>query len=163
MADVLSLAAPQGSVEPDLRRGIELLYFGYRDFTSGPDTVLRRFGLGRAHHRALYFIARRPGLIISDLLNLLRITKQSLARVVQDLQAHGMLDVQIGAADKRQRHVTLTPAGAALERELYEAIRTRLQAAYVEAGPQAAEGFCQVLQGLLEPEVRLRMEGLRNS
>jgi DNA-binding MarR family transcriptional regulator len=158
MTDVLSNPSLLFLREPELRRGIELLYFGYRDFTRGPDAVLATQGLGRAHHRALYFIARKPGLIISELLKLLRITKQSLARVLQELTERGLIDSSIGRVDRRQRHVRLTPAGEALERQLFDAAKDRMQTAYVEAGPQAVAGFWQVLNGLLEPEERAEIE-----
>ncbi len=158
MTDVLSNPSLLFLREPELRRGIELLYFGYRDFTRGPDLVLDRHGFGRAHHRALYFIARKPGLTVSELLKLLRITKQSLARVLQDLAGRGLIETGVGRVDRRQRTITLTAAGDALERELFEALKERMQTAYVEAGPQAVAGFWQVMHALLEPEERAEIE-----
>ncbi len=163
MTDILSNPSLLFLREPELRRGIELLYFGYRDFTRGPDAVLEQHGFGRAHHRALYFIARKPGLIISELLQLLRITKQSLARVLQELAARDLIETSVGTVDKRQRHVRLTPGGEALERDLFVAAKEKMQAAYVEAGPQAVAGFWQVMHGLLEPAERAAIEDFLKS
>src|SRR3546814_3627424 len=92
--------------------------------TRAADQRLESQGLGRAHHRALYFIARSPDLKVSDLLGLLSITKQSLGRVLHDLQERGLVESRVGASDRRQRLLRLSPAGEALERELYEQLRT---------------------------------------
>jgi DNA-binding MarR family transcriptional regulator len=160
MPDVFSAAPALFLREAELRRGIELLYFGYRDFTSGPDALLEAQSLGRAHHRALYFISRQPGLIVSDLLRYLKITKQSLARVLNDLQGRGLLDVRTGARDRRQRQLFLTSEGAALERALFEALRATMQRAYSAAGAQAVGGFWQVLLLLVDPAERAAVEKL---
>jgi DNA-binding MarR family transcriptional regulator len=162
MAVLLSSPSPLFLREAELRRGIELLYFGYRDLTSEPDAVLDQHGFGRAHHRALYFIARQPSLIISDLLTLLKITKQSLARVLADLQARGLVETSVGRSDRRQRHLKLTPQGEALERELFDALRVRMQRAYEKAGPQAVAGFWQVLTELQDDGQRADIEKLLN-
>lgn len=153
-AVTLPSASPQFLREVEVRRGIELLYFGYRDFTSGPDELLASEGLGRAHHRALYFIARRPGLIVSDLLQLLNITKQSLARVLNELQERGLVVSAKGTRDGRQRHLTLTESGQALEERAFEILKTEMQQAYAHAGAQAVSGFWQVMLGLLNPDER---------
>lgn len=158
MTDVLSNPSLLFLREPELRRGMELIYFGYRDYTRGADVVLEQHGFGRAHHRALYFIARKPGLIVSELLKLLRITKQSLARVLQELAERGLIETSVGRVDKRQRQITLTAEGETLERDLFEALKERMQTAYVEAGPQAVAGFWQVMHALLEPEERAEIE-----
>jgi DNA-binding MarR family transcriptional regulator len=158
MTDVLSNPSLLFLREPELRRGMELIYFGYRDYTRGADAVLERHGFGRAHHRALYFIARKPGLIVSELLKLLRITKQSLSRVLQELSGRGLIETSIGRVDKRQRQIRLTPDGDSLERELFNALKERMQAAYVAAGASAVAGFWQVMHGLLEPEERAEIE-----
>jgi len=87
MADLKTAVNPIFLSEEDLRRGIELLFFAYRDFTGEPDRQLAELGLGRAHHRAIYFIGRNPSLTVSQLLSILKITKQSLSRVLQELMA----------------------------------------------------------------------------
>ena len=168
MADILKSAlgtvtyhaSPLFLRDVELRRGIELMYFGYRDLTSGPDAVLARHDLGRAHHRALYFIARKPGLIVSDLLKLLSITKQSLARVLNDLQAQGLMVSVIGTKDRRQRNLSLTEAGTKLEQETFEALKTSMQRAYSQCGAQAVSGFWQVLMALIDPAERSEIEQL---
>jgi DNA-binding MarR family transcriptional regulator len=146
--------------EAELRRGIELLYFGYRDFTSAPNSILERHNFGRAHHRALYFIGRQPGLIVSELLTYLKITKQSLARVLNDLQVRELVQAHVGVNDRRQRSLRLTEAGAALELELFEATRSAMERAYASAGAQAVSGFWQVLLALVEPTEQASVEKL---
>jgi DNA-binding MarR family transcriptional regulator len=136
--------------ESELRQGIELLYFGYRDLTARADALLADSGFGRAHHRALYFIARRPGLTVTDLLRTLKITKQSLARVLSDLQTAGFVLQKVGPVDRRQRLLHLTEAGAKLERDLLEALKEPMRQAYSNAGPQAVAGFWQVLMALID-------------
>lgn len=154
-------ASPLFLREPEVRRGIELLYFGYSHLTRAIDETLAEHGLGRAHHRALYFIARKPNLSVGDLLALLGITKQSLGRVVTDLTTRGLVESREGDRDRRQRLLRLTAAGKAFEAELFERLRTRLSAAYQSAGQGAVGGFWAVLEGLI-PESELgRIEDLR--
>ncbi len=136
--------------EPELRRGMELLFFAYRDFTQASDSLLGEYGFGHAHRRALYFIAKDPGLTVSCLLRVLRITKQSLNRVLNELQERGFVEQKVGVTDRRQRRLFLTEAGAALERQLFEVIRARMAKAYANAGPQAVAGFWLVLDGLMD-------------
>lgn len=142
-------ASPLFLREAEIRRGVELLYFGYANMIRGADGVLATRGLGRAHHRALYFIARRPGLAVSDLLRLLAITKQSLSRVLADLQAADLVATTIGERDRRQRLLRLTPDGATLEAALFEELRRGMAAAYAAAGQGAVSGFWAVLGGLI--------------
>ncbi len=144
-----SRASPQFLRESEIRRGIELLYFGYANMISGADAILAGQGLGRAHHRALYFIARQPGLAVSDLLRLLSITKQSLSRVLADLIREQLVEQAVGTLDRRQRLLSLTEAGSRLEAALFEALRARMAAAYAAAGQQAVGGFWAVLTGLV--------------
>ena len=135
--------------EAEVRRGVELLYFGYANMIKGADGLLAGSGLGRAHHRALYFIARRPGMPVSDLLRLLGITKQSLSRVLSELQAKAFVAQQVGDRDRRQRLLRLTEAGAELERALFEKLRGPMSQAYAQAGQHAVAGFWAVLGGLI--------------
>src|ERR1700761_8442161 len=121
-----SPASPLFLREAEIRRGVELLYFGYSHMTRAIDARLVEEGLGRAHHRALYFIARYPGLTRSTLLALLAITKQSLGRVLGELTTRGLVESRIGRDDQRQRLLRLTESGAALEAELFEALRGRV-------------------------------------
>ena len=107
--------------EEEMRHAQDLLFFAYRDFTNAADVALEELGLGRAHHRVLHFVGRSPGITVSDLLGILRITKQSLSRVLSALLEQDYVAQTPGRADRRQRLLTLTPAGAALERRLYRA------------------------------------------
>jgi len=150
-------ASPLFLREPEIRRGIELLYFGYINFTATADETLAKQGLGRAHHRALYFIAHHPEMPVGDLLKLLRITKQSLGRVLGDLSERGYLETLPGLRDRRQRLLRLTQAGIALEAELFEIIRAKMAEAYAEAGQGSVTGFWRVLEGLIPSDQRLRI------
>jgi DNA-binding MarR family transcriptional regulator len=140
--------------EEEIRLAQDLLFFGYRDFTGAADRLLDELGLGRAHHRALHFIGRNPGMSVSDLLALLRITKQSLARVLGLLVEQGYVAAVPGRADRRQRLLTLTATGQALERRLFERQRERLVAAFREAGGPSVEGFRRVMRGIMDEDAR---------
>ncbi len=144
--------------EEDIRTAQDLLFFAYRDFTLAADAILDELGLGRAHHRALHFIGRNPGITVSDLLAILRITKQSLARVLTDLVDRGYVAQAQGQADRRQRLLTLTPAGMTLERRLFERQRERLAAAYREAGGPAVDGFRRVMRGIMDEAARASLD-----
>ena len=140
---------------------MELLYFGYSHYIRTIDRDLARLGLGRAHHRALYFVSRRPGLTVSELLSLLAITKQSLGRVLNDLTERGLVETRPGERDRRQRLLTLTAAGVALESDLFEAGRQRMSRAYAKAGQHAVSGFWAVLEGLVPEDELPPIEQLR--
>lgn len=153
-------ASPLFLREPEVRLGVELLYFGYSHLYRGIDQGLARQGLGRAHHRALYFIAREPDLSVKGLLRILGITKQSLGRVLTELGERGLVETSQGTADRRQRLLRLTPAGAALETELFEALRGCLAGAYGRAGQEAVTGFWKVLEQLVPADERGRIAAL---
>lgn len=146
---LMPAASPLFLREAEIRRGVELLYFGHGHLTRTIDDELAVQGLGRAHHRALYFIARQPGLTVSDLLKLLAITKQSLGRVINDLIARDLITSQSGSVDRRQKLLQLTQAGHRLEVRLFEGLREKLGGAYARAGQHAVTGFWQVLEGLI--------------
>ncbi|MES2057826.1 MAG: helix-turn-helix domain-containing protein [Pseudomonadota bacterium] len=162
MAAPTQSASPLFLREPEIRRGVELLYFGNSHLTRSIDRGLAAQGLGRAHHRALYFVARQPDMTVSQLLGLLAITKQSLGRVLNELTDRGLIETRPGERDRRQRLLRLTADGATLENELFEALRERLSAAYASAGQAAVGGFWAVLEGLIPAEERPRVEGLRD-
>lgn len=140
--------------EEELRLAIELLFYAYRDFTGEPDAMLEQYRLGRAHHRAIYFIGRHPGRTVGDLLRILRITKQSLSRVLKELIEQGYVEQTSGARDRRERLLHLTDKGVALERELTGRQRERIARAYRDAGADAVEGFRRVLLGIVDPDQR---------
>jgi len=137
---------------------IELLFFAYRDFISDPDAILAEFDFGRAHHRVIHFVGRNPGITVADLLNILRITKQSLARVLKQLIEDGFIEQVTGRQDRRQRLLYLTASGRALQDRLAEPQRQRVSAALEAAGPGAQAAWRSVMLALLNEENRLDVE-----
>lgn len=156
MSDIKSGANLLFLREEELRQGIELLFFAYRDFTGEADAMLAKHGFGRAHHRVIYFVGRHPGMSVSELLTILKITKQSLSRVLSQLVAEGFIVQRQGVRDRRQRLLELTEKGVDLERQLTERQRRRIARAYREAGPGAVEGFRKVLAGMVDEPDRSR-------
>jgi len=138
--------------EAEIRAAQDMLFFAYRDFTNAADVILEELGLGRAHHRVLHFIGRNAGMSVGDLLTVLRITKQSLARVLGALIEDGYVAQAQGRADRRQRLLTLTAKGEDLERRLFERQRERIVRAYREAGPAAVDGFRRVMRGIMDDD-----------
>ncbi len=133
---------------------IELLFFAYRDFTSDPDQILAEYGFGRAHHRVVHFVNRRPGLTVAELLDVLKITKQSLARVLKQLLDTGHI-VQIqGPRDRRQRELYPTARGRELALALAAPQSRRIAAALAEAGPDERAAVERFLMGMVDPELR---------
>src|SRR5215813_7960928 len=135
MADIKSPPArvstePAFLREEEVRQGIELLFFAYRDFTAEPDAILEQYGFGRAHHRVVHFVGRNPQMTVGELLGILRITKQSLNRVLGQLLRRGFIIQHRGAQDRRQRLLELTESGRELEGRLSELQRARVAAAY---------------------------------
>ncbi|MEX2629050.1 MAG: MarR family transcriptional regulator [Tistlia sp.] len=158
MTDIKTAANPLFLREEELRQGIEMLFFAYRDFTAEADRILAEFDFGRAHHRVIYFVGRNPGLAVSELLEILQITKQSLSRVLGQLVREGFVEQRAGTADRRRRHLHLTARGYELERRLTETQALRFAHAYRAAGAEAVEGFRTVLQGLINERDRSRFE-----
>lgn len=144
--------------EEEMRMAQDMMFFAYRDFTNAADVILEEMGYGRAHHRALHFIGRNPGITVSDLLGILRITKQSLARVLTVLVDQGYVAQTPGRTDRRQRLLALTATGQALERRLFERQRERMVAAYREAGGAAVEGYRRVMRGIMDASARSYMD-----
>jgi len=124
--------APAASDSSALLPLVEMLFFAYRDFTGEADAALEAYGLGRAHHRVLHFVNRRAGIRVADLLELLKITKQSLGRVLRKLVDDGWIEQAPGADDRRERHLTLTANGRALAAELAALQTRRIDAALRE-------------------------------
>ena len=132
---------------------IELLFFAYRDFVGDPDRILAQYGFGRAHHRVLHFVDRYPGLTIAELLDILRITKQSLNRVLKDLIDQGYVEQRTGTSDRRQRLLFCTPTGRSLTADLTRVQVRRVARAIeepaVEAGRSDREARIASAQGFL--------------
>ena len=133
---------------------IELLFFAYRDFVSDPDEVLAKLGFGRAHHRVLHFVNRNPGMKVAELLDVLKITKQSLGRVLKQLIDEGYILQKEGANDRRQRLLYVTAAGAALAVKLAGLQTARIARVLAELGPDAREAARRFLAGMIDAEDR---------
>ena len=132
---------------------MELMYFAQSTLARSTEERLSALGLGRAHHRALYFIARHPDLTVSALLGLLGITKQSLGRVLNELVERNLVETRVGERDRRQRLLRLSQAGKDLEGDLFECVRQVWAQAYASAGQNAVSGFWAVLEGITPDEV----------
>jgi DNA-binding MarR family transcriptional regulator len=164
MADIIfsqaaGVSSPQGSAtapaegEPiwDL---IELLFFAYRDFVSDPDHVLEKFSFGRAHHRVLHFVNRNPGMKVADLLDTLRITKQSLGRVLKQLVDEGYVLQKEGPDDRRHRLLFVTPKGEQLAMKLAGLQTERIARALSILGPNAHQSARDFLAAMIDPDGR---------
>nr|WP_228259664.1 MarR family transcriptional regulator [Siculibacillus lacustris] len=141
---------------------LELFYFAYRDFVADPDAILGRLGFGRAHHRVLHFVDRNPGLAVAELLDILKITKQSLARVLKDLIESGHVEQRPGATDRRQRLLTTTPKGHALARSLSLPQIGRIAAAFQAMGPDGAARARDFLRLMINADERPRVSRYTN-
>lgn len=138
----------------------ELLFFAYRDFTRDPDQVLAEYGFGRAHHRVLHFVNRHPGLRVAQLLDILKITKQSLARVLKQLVAQGFVLQRTGPEDRRERLLFVTPKGARLTEKLTELQIQRIESALAKAGPGAENAARKFLFAMIAETEQARVETL---
>ena len=136
--------------DEQLRLGIEAMFFAYKGFTGDPENILKNYSYGRAHHRAIHFINSYPGTTVNNLLQILGVTKQSLNRVLRSLIIDGLVEVNIGKIDKRQRNLILTTKGKDLENQLSIFQRDRMRLAYKAAGPDAVAGFRTVLDYIVD-------------
>jgi DNA-binding MarR family transcriptional regulator len=155
------LASPLYLRDEELKQGLDLLFHAYLDVFGQGAVALKAANLGRAHARALYFIARNPNVTVAGLLDILKITKQSLNRVLNDLLDGGFVERRPAANDRRMRQLRLTAKGAALEDALWEARRPPVSRAFRDAGPEAVAGFRRVLSGLAGPGGRSKPGGER--
>jgi len=151
-----------GEPTPEAVQLIELLFFAYRDFTGDADAILAEYGYGRAHHRVLHFTTRYPGLRVADLLLILNITKQSLARVLRQLVEGGLVIQSAGDTDRRERRLHVTPAGRALMRRLVGAQTRRIRRATGLSGNGADAAIRRFLAAMIEPETREMVSTLLN-
>jgi|GWRWMinimDraft_8_1066016.scaffolds.fasta_scaffold04764_2 DNA-binding MarR family transcriptional regulator len=141
---------------------IELLFFAYRDFTSDPDVILARSDYGRAHHRILHFVGAYPGINVAQLLGILRITKQSLGRVLKQLLKQGFVEQRPGRHDRRQRLLYLTAKGREFEARLSTPQQERVRRAFAAAGPDAVAGYLKVLEHLInEAERKIILDAIK--
>jgi DNA-binding MarR family transcriptional regulator len=149
MADLKS-TSPLFLREEELFQAMELLFFAYKAFTDDPDRILDTIHFGRAHHRVIHFVGRNPGMPVFRLLEILKITKQSLSRVLSQLVEEGYIEQKRGREDARQRLLYLTDKGLQLEKQLSSPQLARLAHAFRDAGAQSVAGFREVLMGMLD-------------
>jgi DNA-binding MarR family transcriptional regulator len=149
MADVNLQSTPRDR----LVELVELLFFAYRDFTGDPDHMLAKIGFGRAHHRVVHFVGRNPGMSVADLLDILKITKQSLGRVLRQLIEKGYVVQEEGSLDRRQRLLYLTSRGRELHRELITPQLERIERALARSGG-SEKAFRDMLLSMIDPEGR---------
>ena len=154
MADIKTGVNPLFLREEDLRQGMELLYFAYRDFTAEPDAILARQNFGRAHHRVLHFVSRQPGLTIAELLDILRITKQSLNRVLKELIEKGFVESRMGSIDRRHRQLYVTASGDELAVRLAKLQTRRIMRALSGAPDELRDAASRFLLGMIDPSDR---------
>jgi DNA-binding MarR family transcriptional regulator len=154
---------PSRRPDAELLAFAELLFFAYRDFTRDPDAILADFGFGRAHHRVLHFVNRHSGLRVADLLDALKITKQSLGRVLKQLIDKGYIVQQAGSVDRRERQLYPTDAGRALAMRLAAPQLVRLADALKAAGPGADVVVRRFLQAMINAEERPKVSSIMAS
>jgi DNA-binding MarR family transcriptional regulator len=139
---------------------IELLFFAYRDFVGDADEILAKFGFGRAHHRVLHFVNRNPGMKVAELLDILRITKQSLGRVLKQLLDEGYVEQKEGATDRRHRLLFVTAKGEALALRLAALQTARISGALGDMGVDGRDAIQRFLIAMLNPDQRREVVGL---
>lgn len=157
IADINSTTVDRGALPLDI---MGLFFFAYRDFTGDADALLERQGFGRAHHRVLYFVNLRPGMPVADLLDILKITKQSLARVLRQLIDNGYIEQKTGHSDRRQRLLFATDKGRQLFATLSASQASRIDAAINGLPPEGARLVRRFLVGMVEPGDRTVLDRL---
>ena len=146
--------------EEDLVQLVELLFFAYRDFIADPDQILGKIGFGRAHHRVIHFVGRSPGMRVAELLSILKITKQSLGRVLRELIERGYIEQREGSADRRQRLLYLTAKGKDLHNQLIAPQIARIRRAVGDAGSVGEKAYRDVLNRMIDEEGTKQLEML---
>ena len=144
----------------DYKDAIELMFFSYRDFISDPDAILHKHGFGRAHHRVLHFVGCNPGLSIANLLDILRVTKQSLARVLRELIDEGYINQEIGFLDRRKRLLFLTPKGHKLHDNLIAPQIGRFDRVMEEVDTATFDSWKKVMRLMINPADRENVDNL---
>jgi DNA-binding MarR family transcriptional regulator len=144
---IIKLNKPYSDAE--LRDAMELFFFSYRDFIREPDAILEKYNFGRAHHRVIHFVGRNPDITVTRLLNILKIRKQSLSRVLSQLVRENFIQQIQGLTDRRQRLLSLTTKGYDLEDKLSRYQRDRITSAFVSAGPEAVNAFYKILLNMM--------------
>ena len=151
MADLNNLISPFFLNEKEIRKIIELVFFSYRDFTAGPDQILEKINFGRAHHRVIYFVGKKDKITIKELLGVLKITKQSLSRVLNQLVKEGFIVVSTGL-DKRTKNLSLTTSGLSLENELSTIQIKKIKKVIGNFNKEDIDGFKKILYEMIEAD-----------
>ena len=149
MADLNNLISPFFLNDKEIRKIIELVFFSYRDFTAGPDKILEKLNFGRAHHRVIYFVGKKDQITIKELLGVLKITKQSLSRVLNQLVKEGFIVVSTGL-DKRTKNLSLTSSGLSLENELSNIQIEKIKKVINNFNQEDIDGFKKILYEMIE-------------
>ena len=149
MADLNNLISPFFLNDKEIRKIIELVFFSYRDFTAGPDQILEKLNFGRAHHRIIYFVGKKDKITIKELLGVLKITKQSLSRVLNQLVKEGFIVVSTGL-DKRTKNLSLTSSGLSLENELSTIQIKKIKRIINNFNQKDIDGFKKILYEMIE-------------
>ena len=161
MTDLNKLLNPLFLNEEEIKKLMELLFFSYREFTTGPDKILEKIQFGRAHHRIIYFVGKQKTITIKELLKILRITKQSLSRVLNQLVEKNYIIVTAGS-DKRTKNLSLTQKGNNLEKELSTIQITRIKNILKNANENEINGFKKILYAMIDSEGRKIFNSLNN-
>ncbi len=156
MSNSTPRANPLFLSDAELRKAMELLFFAYRDFTAEPDSILSQYDFGRAHHRVIYFVGANEGMSVSELLAILKITKQSLSRVLSQLLREGFIEQHTDERDRRRRLLFLTSKGRELEILLTHKQTRLIAKAYRESGAEAVAGFSTVLRRIISDDDQKR-------
>ena len=151
MADLNNLISPFFLNDKEIRKIIELVFFSYRDFTAGPDQILEKLNFGRAHHRVIYFVGKKDKITIKELLGVLKITKQSLSRVLNQLVKEGFIVVSTGL-DKRTKNLSLTSSGLSLENELSTIQIQKIKNVIKDFNQKNIDGFKKILYEMIETD-----------
>ena len=159
MADLNNLISPFFLNDKEIRKIIELVFFSYRDFTAGPDQILEKLNFGRAHHRVIYFVGKKDKITIKELLGVLKITKQSLSRVLNQLVKEGFILVSTGL-DKRTKNLSLTTSGLNLENELSTIQIKKIKKVINNFNKEDIDGFKKILYEMIEADNKTTFQHL---
>ena len=161
MTDLNKLLSPLFLSDKEIRKIIELMFFSYRDFTSGPDEVLEKMNFGRAHHRIIYFVGKKEKITIRELLSILQITKQSLSRVLNQLVKEKYIILSTGE-DKRTKNLSLTKKGEELENILSNIQIKRIRKIMKKADENDINGFKIILYNMIEKKNKIKFDEINN-
>lgn len=161
MSDIILPPRDQFLREETIRGGMDLLFFANTRHLKHADETLASMGLGRAHHRVMYFVARRPDINVAALLAILDVTKQSFGRVAKQLFEKGLMEQRPGERDRRQRLLRLTSSGAELEKTIFDDLHDNVARAYRAAGGDAVAGLWVVMQHLMGEDARVQFRAVQ--